>query len=278
MAMLSQQDHEFFGENGYILVKGAVSAKECEAAADAIWEFLEMDKDDPETWYVLNDVHRNGGWTDLFHHPALWATRSSPRLHQAFSEIWKTENLWVSMDKTNLKPPEHPDHPEFGHKGFLHWDARFENWPPDFGVQGVLYLTATSVEQGGFHCIPGMDHTPKSLEAVATQGGNNNTIDIDKYLPIPVPGECGDFVIWRRQVPHGNGRNTADQPRIAQYITMSRAVDDDEQRQQKVAQYQKGMVDTGWEADTGGKMRGPSGTFELTPLGRRLSGLDRWDF
>ena len=39
--------------------------------------------------------------------------------------------------------------------------------------------------------------------------------------PIPVPGKAGDLVIWHSALPHSAGINTADAPRVAQYITMS---------------------------------------------------------
>ena len=278
---LSQADHDFFSEYGYIRVQEAVPRETCDTAAAAMWKFLEMEKDDPGTWYEVTDRHRKGGWTDLFHHPALWETRQSPGLHRAFAEIWATEKLWVSMDKCNMKSPEHPEHPEFDHEGFLHWDIGMDQWPPEFNVQGVLYLADTAENQGGFHCLPGVDHTPQSLDATVLEGGSNNSIDIKKHKPVAVPGKCGDLVIWDRRLPHGNGRNTAARPRIAQYITMVPAEGYGEKRQDRVANYVKGMgesaAEAGWEGDPAGSMSGPAGTFELTRLGRKLVGIDEWD-
>jgi ectoine hydroxylase-related dioxygenase (phytanoyl-CoA dioxygenase family) len=35
-----------------------------------------------------------------------------------------------------------------------------------------------------------------------------------------VPADAGDLVIWRLDLPHGASPNTADRPRLAQYLNM----------------------------------------------------------
>ena len=274
MSVLSQADREFFAAQGYILVKEAVPLNTCEAAADALWAFLAMDKEDRDSWYRIPEGPHTEGWTSAFmlptdlhlHHPALWETRQSPRLHQAFAELWETEKLWVSVDKSNLKPPEHPDHPEFDFEGFLHWDVPPTPWPPEFNVQGVLYLSDTAENQGGFHCLPGMDHSPESLDATLDLSKSSVPfMDISRHDPVPVPGECGDFVIWNRQLPHGNGRNIGTRPRISQYITMWPASDDEVARAGRVTQFEQGMAASV-----------AAGDFELSALGRKLVGYDPW--
>ena len=36
-----------------------------------------------------------------------------------------------------------------------------------------------------------------------------------------IPGKAGDFLIWNVALLHGNGKNVANQPRLAQYISMT---------------------------------------------------------
>jgi hypothetical protein len=273
MNVLSGTDQEFFSIHGYVRVKQAVPRETCQAAADVLWEYLGMDKEDPDSWYRIRPGSTDR-WSDAFmvptelhlHHPAFWETRQSPVIHQAFADIWKTEKLFVSVDKSNLKPPAHPDHPEFDFKGFLHWDVPATPWPPEFNVQGVLYLADTAVNQGGFHCLPGLNHSPDSLDACVDLARSSvPIIDIDRHEAVPVPGECGDFIIWDRRLPHGNGRNTGDQPRISQYITMYPATPDEQTRAARVAQFEQCL-----EKDV-------TGTFELSALGRKLVGVDAWD-
>ena len=39
---------------------------------------------------------------EIYQHQALWDNRQYPRVHQAFSEIWETEKLWVSFDRASV--------------------------------------------------------------------------------------------------------------------------------------------------------------------------------
>ena len=53
-----------------------------------------------------------------------------------------------------MKPPKHPDYPEWDHKGMYHWDADTSNLPVRFSTQGVLFLRDTDDNQGSFVCWP----------------------------------------------------------------------------------------------------------------------------
>jgi hypothetical protein len=45
--MLSEADRAFFDQNGYLVVRELIPRADIEAVVDAIWEFLEFDRDDP---------------------------------------------------------------------------------------------------------------------------------------------------------------------------------------------------------------------------------------
>ena len=282
MTILTPEDHAFFQENGYLLVRDVVPKENCDAVIDAIWWFLGMDPDNPEDWY--REPLTPGGMIELYQHQALWDNRQHPRLYQVFAELVGTEKLWVTLDRVNMKPPPHPAHPEYDHKGFTHWDVDTSNLDIPFWVQGVLYLTDTDEEMGGFQCIPGFH---KNLpEWIATQPLDRNPRIPDlKTLPegmkvTPVPAKAGDLVIWDRLLAHGNGQNRSNRPRFAQYIAMSPAQEEDATlRQERIAcwrdrthmaRYSYFYGDPRqWEQKHGT-------TAELTPLGRKLLGLDRW--
>src|SRR5262249_31813372 len=138
--------------NGYVIVPNAVPQKNLDAVIDAIWEFLGMDRNAPEDWY--REPHRTNGMVEMYQHQALWDNRQYPRVYEALTEIVGTAKLWVSMDRACMKPPPHPAHPEYDHKGFIHWDMDITQRPARFSVQGVLYLADTDLDQGGFQCAP----------------------------------------------------------------------------------------------------------------------------
>ena len=287
MPVLSAEDRAFFDENGYVVVPNAVPQENLDRLIAAIWEFLGMDPNDPNDWY--REPHRPGSMVEMYQHQALWDNRQNPRIHEAFADLFGTEKLWVSLDRASMKPPPHPDHPEYDHKGFTHWDTDTSKLPQPFGVQGVLFLTDTTEDMGGFQCVPGFH---KNLEAwIAEQPADRNPFapDLDR-LPegmkvTPIPGKAGDFLIWNKLLAHGNGHNVSDRPRLAQYISMGPAPtspltpEQEERRQDRIRRWQNRLGPTG-KAFPGDPRRTEElhgRTAELTPLGRKLLGIDLWE-
>ncbi|MDA1191737.1 MAG: phytanoyl-CoA dioxygenase family protein [Candidatus Poribacteria bacterium] len=268
MPALSRDEIEFFDENGYVVVRNAVPIPLCDAVVDAIWEFLGMDRDDPDDWY--REPHQPGaGMVHMHQHPTMWETRQSPRAHEAFSQIWKTEHLWVSMDRVNMKPPQRPDKEAWNHPGFLHWDANVKELPLKSGTQGVLALTDTAPEQGAFQCAPG-------VHKMLLREENPVAPDLKEVEVIQVPANAGDLIIWNRATPHGNGPNTSDKPRLAQYINMYPAGDHNEEARERYVGYWWDREPAGWPGDKRRIEQEHGVTGKLSPLGRRLVGLDRW--
>ena len=50
MAYLTEADKTFFKENGYLVVRGALEQEAIDAALDRLWEALDEDRNDPESW------------------------------------------------------------------------------------------------------------------------------------------------------------------------------------------------------------------------------------
>jgi len=124
--VISSQDHEFFHENGYLRVEDAVPTENCDAVADAIWEFMGKDPDDPGTWYTPPEglsERFGGGNVEMYHHQSMWDVRQHPRVYQAFAELLDEERLWVSLDRCNLTPPVREERPSEGDNAFVHWDV-----------------------------------------------------------------------------------------------------------------------------------------------------------
>lgn len=212
---LTSQELAFWDEHGYIVVHNAVAPAHCDAAAAAIYEFLDASPNDPDSWYG-----RKFGvsiWVPLLRHPAFLANRRSPRLIKAFSQLWGREDLWATVDQGGLNPPERDDWKFPG--PHIHWDVTIAP-PHRFGVQGILYLTDTPAEQGAFSCIPGfhrrLDEWLRALPAGA------NPHDALKREPgfVPIAGRAGDLIIWHQLLPHGSSPNLATLPRVAQYISL----------------------------------------------------------
>src|SRR2546421_514088 len=53
MPILTDEDRQFFDDNGYLVVPDAVPAENCEAVVDALFDFLRMKRTEPDDWYRL---------------------------------------------------------------------------------------------------------------------------------------------------------------------------------------------------------------------------------
>lgn len=276
--VFTPDDHAFFRHNGYVIARDVAPPENLRAVITMIWEFLGMDPANPDDWY--RPPLSPGGMLEVYQHQALWNNRQTPRIHQAFSELFDTDKLWVSFDRVNMKPPRRPDHPEYDHKGFIHWDADTSKLPIPFRVQGVLALTDTTEDMGGFQGVPDLY---RDLEAwIARQPADRNPHhpDLTGFAVTPIPAQAGDLIIWNTLFPHGNGHNVSDRPRLAQYINMFPAREDDEAvRQDRIMRWRDRLAPAAswapgdprrWEQEH-------AKTAELTPLGRNLLGLDSWE-
>ena len=216
-AALSAEDLEAWDRDGYVVLHDAVSAEQCGAAAQAIYEYLGVDPADPETWYSNPNGHTI--WVALLRHPAFRANRESARIHAAFAQLWGRTDLWVSVDQGGFNPPQRPGWAFPG--PYLHWDVSVAQ-PVPFGVQGILYLTDTAADQGAFQCVPGFHRRLAGWLAELPPGTDPRDRRVVDALPaVPVAGRAGDLVIWHHALPHGSSPNRSTRPRVAQYLRMT---------------------------------------------------------
>jgi ectoine hydroxylase-related dioxygenase (phytanoyl-CoA dioxygenase family) len=214
---------------------------------------------------------------EIYQHQALWNNRQYPKIHQAFTEIWGDEKLWVSLDRANMKPPARPDRPEWCNQGMIYWDTDTSQQPISFGVQGVLYLTDTAQNQGGFQCVPGFHRIFDEWIKTQPQDRNPRHSDLEGLEVKSIAGKAGDLLIWHRLLAHGNGHNTSDRPRLAQYITMSPTPQNNaEARQQRIQCWQERRPAPNSPGDPRDWEHAHQQPAELTELGRKLLGVDVW--
>ena len=285
MHVLSSEDLRFFEENGYLVVPDAVPPENLRAVVNAVFEFLGMDENNPDDWYRLPLTP--GGMVEMYQHQALWNNRQNERVYQIFADLLQTEKLWVSIDRANLKPPQNSNHPDYDHKGFMHWDTDVSrSWNPPLRVQGVLCLTDTTPEMGGFRCVPGHHKTVKEWgQTIRPEPGTKARPDMSQTVPVALDARAGDLIIWNTLLYHGNGQNLSNKPRLAQYITMFPAPNPTADpkayqaaREKRVSAYQERVpLQAEWViGDTRNYEQNHYGPADLSRLGRCLLGLDDW--
>ena len=146
--------------------------------------------------------------------------------------------------------------------------------PVRLKVQGVLYLADTPGNQGAFTCIPGFHRKLEAwLKSLPDDTNPREVVREYQAEALPVAGRAGDLVIWHSALPHGSSPNSAERPRMAQYITMSPAPANGNP-ESRIKGWRERLTGLGKEQKEKEHYYGK--TAELTPLGKKLLGLEPW--
>ncbi|MBE7179517.1 MAG: phytanoyl-CoA dioxygenase family protein [Mucilaginibacter polytrichastri] len=282
LRILSEADWQFWIHNGYVIIRNAVPKEQAKKLADYIWEFEGKKGDDESTWYARPNSEiqmkelNNTGMVELYNHQFEWDNRQSPKVHQAFADVWGTEKLWVTIDRVNLNFPLRPG---FEYKGFIHWDYDPETRPQN--VQGVLALAdQTDENMGGFQCIPELYRTYDTWKLTQPDDRDHYKPDTSEFELEKVKLEAGDLLIFNSLLPHGIRPNRSENKvRIAQYVAMMPAQEDDEALcQWRINSWQSRDAMEGYAFPGDPQQREKKNAVaELSPLGEKLLGLKKWD-
>jgi ectoine hydroxylase-related dioxygenase (phytanoyl-CoA dioxygenase family) len=212
--ILTESDMHFWEENGYVIIRNAVSNDDCLATVNLICNFLKIDEHDTTSWYEPNE-NKQGIMVQLFQDAQLEKNRQSNKIRKAYEQLWQRKDIWVNADRVGFNPPETNEWKFPGPT--LHWDVSLAR-PIPFGLQGILYLTDTKENQGAFSLVPGfhnkiatwLHELPKTVSP-----RNENLFALGVKC---IEANAGDFIIWHHALPHGSSINTSTKPRFVQYI------------------------------------------------------------
>lgn len=216
-ALLSESQLNFWRSEGYLVIPHVLTAEQCAATRDFIWQQLGANEQEPATWYQAHEFMQKI-MLQLFRHPQLDANRQVPKIRQVFEQLWQRTDLVMTTDRVSFNPPETPTWRFPGPD--MHWDMPLQ-LPVEFGTQGLIYLTDTSVDQGAFSCVPGF-HL-KIEEWLRSQSKSDIELqqqDWSRWPVKPIAAKAGDLIIWHHALPHGASPNRAKLPRMVQYINM----------------------------------------------------------
>jgi hypothetical protein len=275
-----EQWHDQITNNGYVIVHDAIPTAGLDATIADIWKHTGASPDDPESWY-RPDVIRPVGMVEMYQYQSMWNNRQNPHLYDIFRAIHGTDELQVSIDRVGLKPPATPKHPEYEHKGMIHWDTDMTRFPDiPFHVQGVLALADTEPDMGGFQCVPETyQHLEEFLATQTPEQIASRNPDYSAYTVTRPRLAAGDLLVWTSLLLHGNGHNVSGKPRLAQYISMNPVGSmTDEQREQRVKAWREKTHPAGtpFPGDPRRIEEQRSEPAHLTDLGRKLLGVDPW--
>jgi hypothetical protein len=283
LRVLSEADFAHWQTYGFVVIPQAVPAAKVEALKKVLWEFQEMDSNDISTWnaaqlrsHAMAELN-NSGMVEIYNHQALWDNRQEQRVYDAFVDIWDDERLWVTIDRANLNTPNKGTR-AFG--GFIHTDVDTTLDPLPVNVQGVLSLVDVDGEMGGFQCVPELFRTLEDWKRRQPEGRDGFRPDIEGFEVYPVPMKAGDLLVFNSLLAHGIRPNTSENKvRMAQYIAMTPAAEDNaDLRARRIQSWKERRAPEGFAfpGDPREWERTRYETAVLTPLGRKLLGLDSW--
>ena len=283
LKIFSVNDWKFWLENGYIVVKNAITKQQAKKTATFLWKFEEKDSEDPSTWYSPPRAEMKmkelagTGMVELYNHQCLWENRQERKIYESFVDIWGTKKLWVTIDRANLNFPIRKN---FVYKSFIHWDYDPDTKPQN--VQGVLALDdQTDLNMGGFQCIPWLYKNYNIWKKSQPENRDRFKPDIselkDKIVKVPL--EAGDLLIFNSTLLHGIRPNYSNKVRIAQYISMMPAEEDNLNLKNWRINSWKNRIAPEGHAFPGDPRKWEQIKYEtakLNDLGEKLLGLKNW--
>ena len=219
--MLTQEQIEFFNENGYLHIPQVFTPEETDQLSDELdrlvqdWAFTSPGWTGP--WrhaYMDPETEKQSKLTamhDLHLYSEAWMRAvTNPRLAAALSDLLGP-NVELHHSTLHLKPPQtghpfpmHQDHPFYEHQ-----DGRY--------IDVLVHLDDTFHENGEIRFLAG-SHKLGKLEHVTqtAEGPCSPHLPFEKYQledTLPVPAKRGDVVIFNIYTIHGSYINQTKKPR-----------------------------------------------------------------
>ncbi|CAF0728421.1 unnamed protein product [Adineta steineri] len=299
---------DFFEKYGFVVVRNMIDSEaQIDDTIDEIWSLLrvlnpKIDKNDSSTWdnkyWPIYMGLKDGGFISHMADVATkmcWENRQNPNVVKLFQTLLKQNDLWVKFDRYGMMRPTKgitfknnnddgsvviEDRPDWRSKpNWLHWDQNPWKYPDFMGVQGLLALSDTNPNTGGFHCVPGFTHHFKqwSIDNEKEHRSRGGLINVPEDDPIrnevkQIHVRKGSFVVWDSRLPHGNFPNQNDQFRIVQYIAFEPAKEDDKNE----VTNRIDVVDMRRSSPTADEQLAGFPEPELTELGEKIIGLRSW--
>ncbi|WP_037913226.1 phytanoyl-CoA dioxygenase family protein [Actinacidiphila yeochonensis] len=297
LRVLSQEQFDSWQTYGYVVVPEAITREAAGRLLDFAWDFQAMDPDRPDTWYEdrewRSDLDRElhvYGFVEAYQHQLIWDSRQNQRVYDAFVDVWDCEELWVTLDRLNLNPPNirnrSREHIATTDRGFdinLHWDVDTTLGVLPQRVQGIIALADTSAEMGGFQCDPELFRRFEKWRALAPDDRDpiRPSVDPDEFPVVRPELKAGDLLIWNGLLAHGVAPNTSENGvRSCQYLSMMPALEGHEElRRSRIDSWQN-LTTPGWNGTLLGDAHKHEslryGAAELTELGAKLLGSESW--
>lgn len=222
--MLTQEQVQFYQDNGYLLVKGLFSKEEAfklRAEAHAIAErLLNAGRDIDATWGSANEAGGMRGSTVLMNcHDVQFYSGAFSRMlvdgnfTEASSQVMGTPNIQLHHTKMFIKPPEK------GSPFPMHQDYHYFPHEKDSMIAAIVHLDSAPLEKGCVRVYPG-SHKLGRLEQISEGGWHLPASDYSLEGATACPAEAGDVLFFSYLTIHGSGINVSNEARTTVLVQM----------------------------------------------------------
>lgn len=226
---LSDEQLEFYRENGYLPGVRILSDEQADALCDELSDFFDPNHDGNDLWYEYHTNESDDPDTVLFHSLGAWRIRAGfhdilwhPAFTVAASQLLEgAVRFW--HDQLFCKPAKHG--------GVVAWHQDYSYWTrtkPMAHLTCWIGLDDSTRENGCVHYVPG-SHRWDLLPITGLAGDMNAIEDVlteeqwDIFQkPVAVELKKGECVFHHPLMIHGSFENRVDRPRRATVINAFR--------------------------------------------------------
>jgi len=217
-------------ERGYVVVAQALLQPEVSKAKEMLAEDLSEHVgksfvlDEPASWRDAKIGKTGLVSGSVVQRAGSWYVRSRAGVKDAFSKIWKTPELIVSMDAILVWRPWWLDASWKPETEGLHLDQNPFSKPNLECVQGMVPLLPVTESTGGLQVVP-FSHTPEAKEALKQEyprfkyKGDWCRLFRDDPSSILLLCEAGDLILWDSRTVHGGLVGTGNNPIVPDSTT-----------------------------------------------------------
>lgn len=217
MLSITDEQSAFFEENGYILLKQAVTNVHAEAATRAIWSELNMAPHCPDTWAGVATFH-------VTSHPDVRICCAADLSTLVDLLSGEQNPSWAPPQQcllVNTFPSEGPWRPNPPHIDHALAADNFDVLPRPMRLATLIYLGNVTQHAGGTVVWPGshkqIQHLYNSdpLKYKKMSVLNASIRELPLGEPIEVLADAGDVLLYHYLTAHAGSANTSAIPRFA---------------------------------------------------------------
>lgn len=220
--MLTQDQIDFFHENGYLRIPQVYDDEEITALSDSLDRLIEDWSITSPGWsgpwrdvYLDEEVEKQVKLTamhDLHLYSDAWMRAvTHPKLAKCLSQLLDS-SVELHHTTMHIKPPQ------TGHPFPMHQDSPFYEHSDGRFIDTLVHLDDTFHENGEIRFLAGSHKLGKLPHILENPDGSKcsphlNTDDYKLEDTVPVPAKRGDVVVFHIYCIHGSYINQTQEPR-----------------------------------------------------------------